>query len=33
MKNVSTDPTTTIQALLEQGENAHIEFKSDKEEL
>ncbi|WP_219988593.1 ATP-binding protein [Leucothrix pacifica] len=30
---MSTDPTTTIQALLEQGENAHIEFKSDKEEL
>ena len=29
MKNVSTDPITTIQALLEQGENAHIEFKAD----
>ena len=26
---MSTDPTTTIQALLEQGENAHIEFKAD----
>ena len=29
MKNVSTDPITTIQALLEQGENTHIEFKAD----